>query len=188
MAHTFPYGHPLFESPAARINRPNPRICSLITSPSTLFFGAVLFAGIIHLGLVPMLWPPGLPRAAEAQIKSTETLLHDECARRRNTAMANIYARGLARLDVFQAKVDCLSHRHRTLFHICRVHRYLRIAYKLSRNSQQCLRDVKDLRVDLELEIRALDHACFLAHDEVNAGPPTLPDLSLPVTNSVDTV
>ncbi|KAF8999204.1 hypothetical protein BDZ89DRAFT_730475 [Hymenopellis radicata] len=35
----------------------------LITSPSTLSFGAVLFAGIIHLGLLPMLWPPSLLRA-----------------------------------------------------------------------------------------------------------------------------
>ncbi len=105
----------------------------------------------------------------------------------------------------FQAKVDRLSHHHRTLFHFCRVDRYLRVIYQLARNSQRCLRDVKDLRVDLEQEvralqkkstefrlnvtqIRALDRAAVTIQREVNDGPAALPNVSLPVSNSIDTV
>ncbi|KAF9005861.1 hypothetical protein BDZ89DRAFT_1168762 [Hymenopellis radicata] len=152
----------------------------LSISPSPLLFVTIFCTGTVHLALLPILWPPRVLQAAEAQIKETETLLHDEYARRKNTAMANISARGLMRLDVLQADVDHLSDRHRTLFHFCSVHHYLRIVYQLSRNSQRCLRNVKDLRINLEQKIRALDHTAFPVQ--------TLPDPLHPATSSGNTV
>ncbi|KAF8994846.1 hypothetical protein BDZ89DRAFT_42395 [Hymenopellis radicata] len=73
----------------------------LSISPSPLLFATILCTSIVHLALLPILWPPRVLQAAEAQIKETETLLHDEYVRRKNTAMANISARGLTRLDVY---------------------------------------------------------------------------------------
>ncbi len=73
----------------------------LLISPSPLLFMTVLLAGTIHLIVLPIVWPPSVLQEAEAQIKGTQTLLYDECARRRTAAMAKIYAQGLARLDVY---------------------------------------------------------------------------------------
>ncbi|KAF9033099.1 hypothetical protein BDZ89DRAFT_1131160 [Hymenopellis radicata] len=116
--------------------------------------------------------------------------------------MANIYACGLARLDVYvgDAFVTVLINiaqmpdfkptvsltAHRTLFHFFAVSivTFTLFTSSLATRNVGCQRPS---RVDLEQAIRALDHTGFLAHNEVNAGPPTLPDLSL-VTSGLDTV
>lgn len=73
----------------------------VITNSSPLFLLSVFLAGIIYLAVLAMVWPPCMLRAAEAQIKETETLLQDEYARRGSTAMKNISDHGLTCLDAY---------------------------------------------------------------------------------------
>ncbi|KAF9005859.1 hypothetical protein BDZ89DRAFT_1079841 [Hymenopellis radicata] len=123
------------------------------TSSPFLFLGAASIV-VLHLFLLPKIWPGKILPVTEDRIREVEAFLHDESARRRSTGMAIIYAQGLERLDGLKARVGDLSEKHRTL---C-LHRYIRFAYGLCVESRRCLRDVQMIRDDLNEEIRSLDY------------------------------